>query len=104
MLYMFINLFIIMTYFSSITINMCYMRINRFNYIVFIIVMVMFRDIVNYIICMFYFLCIVIITCNIKEFIVFNSIAIIISVYGITYEPLHYHEYFNMFSLVLHVC
>ena len=51
----------------------------------FIIVMVMSRDIVSYIICMFYFLCEIIIIIKINKFIYFSYIDIIISVYGIMF-------------------
>ena len=84
---------------------MFYMFINNlFNHIVFIIVMVMFRGSIGDITCVIYFLCIIIVICNIEEFIVFSNIAIIISVYGgIFDEPLYYHWYYNMFSLDLNV-
>ena len=51
----------------------------------FIIVMVMSRDIVIYITCMFYFFWEVITTIKSKQFIYFSYIDIIISVYSIMF-------------------
>ena len=49
-------------YVSIIIINMCYMVIDCFNYIMFIIVMVMYRGSVSYNVCMLYVLCELVIT------------------------------------------
>ena len=64
--------------------NMLYMCMNFLDYIMFIIVMVMSRDIVSYVICMFYFLCEILIITKINKFINLSYTDIIISVYGIT--------------------
>ena len=47
--------------------------------------MVMSRDIVSYVTCMFYFLCEIIITTKNNKFIYFSYIDTIISVYGIMF-------------------
>ena len=55
---------------------------NLFNYIMFIIVMVMSCDIVSYIICMFYFICKEISSLKFISLCICGYIDIIISVCG----------------------
>ena len=64
---------------------MLYMFINFSNCIMFIIVMVMSRNVISYSTCMFYFLCEMIIVIKIGKFIYFSYIGIIISVYGVMF-------------------
>ena len=49
-----------------------------FNYIVFIIVMVMSCNIISYIPCIIYFLCKILVVCGIKCIISFNYIVCVI--------------------------
>ena len=51
------------------------MFINLFNYIMFIIVMVMSCDIISYITCIMYFLCKILIVCGITCIFSFNYIV-----------------------------
>ena len=55
-----------------------------FNYIVFVIVMVMSCGIVSDITCIIYFLCKILLVCGIKCIISFTYVVCIISVNGIT--------------------
>ena len=59
-------LFTTVIYFSIIVINMFYMFISLFSYILFIIDMVMPCDIISYITCIIYFLCKILIVCGNK--------------------------------------
>ena len=60
-----------------------YMLIKSLNYIMFIIVMVMSRDIVSYVICIFDVIWEITMTIQINKLIYFNYIDITISLYGI---------------------
>ena len=64
---------------------MIYVLTNLFNYIMFILVMVMSRDIVNYVNCMLYVLCEITIIIKLNNFIYLNYNGIITSVYGIMF-------------------
>ena len=79
---------------------------SLFNYIMFIIVMVMSCDIFNDITCMFYTLCKIIVTIKINKFIYFSYTVCTISVNGIvlinnnvinkiTMSSLHYAFYLS---------
>ena len=61
------------------------MLINLFNYIMFIIVMDMYCDIVSYITCAIHCLCKILIVCGIKCIIILGYIVCIISVNGIMF-------------------
>ena len=61
-------------YFSNITIDMLYMSITFVNYIMFIIVTVVSRDIVSYVSCMLYFLCEIVIIIQMNKCIYFRYI------------------------------
>ena len=54
---------------------MFYMFINSFNYIMFVIVMVMSCDSISDITCMIYFLCKILVVCGIKCIFSFNYIV-----------------------------
>ena len=75
-------LFVKITYFNIITINMRYMFIKLFDNIMFIIDMVMSCDIISDIACIIYFLCEILIVCGIKCNIILGYIVCSISVKG----------------------
>ena len=79
------DVLIMVIYFSIIIINMRYMITNLFNYIMFRLVMVVSRNIVIYITCMFYVLCKITIDIKIIKFLYFSYSDTIISVYGIMF-------------------
>ena len=74
---------------STIIISMCHMSINLLNYLMFIIVINMSRNIVSYITCMLYVLCKQLSYLKISGLFHFSDIGIIVSVHGIMFVNYH---------------